>query len=95
MRSSLWPESYRMDPDVSREEVIAAINAIRWHPEEWKALQVAANLNHKKAETPKTYSDFLKRSKSRFWSPASVLFWKLIIVSERFYRENQPGPGGF
>lgn len=95
MRPSAWPENYLIDPGVSREEVIAAINAALWHPEEWKALRVAANLDDKRAETPKSYCAFLKSSKAEFWSPASVLFWKLIIVSQNFYQDHQAGPGSF
>ena len=95
MRSAIWPESYRIEPDISKESVITAINAVQWHPEEWKALQVAANLNDKRAETPKAYGAFLKRSKADFWTPASVHFWKLIIVSQQFYQAHQLGPGSF
>jgi hypothetical protein len=95
MRPSLWPATYRINPGVNREKVIEAINGLRWDPDEWSSLQVAANLVDKRAETPKSYCDFLKRSEAEFWSPASVLFWQLIIVMHQFYQDHQPGPGGF
>jgi len=95
MRSFPWPASHRIDPAVSKDAVISAINGMYWHQDEWRALQVVANLNDSRAHTPKSYVAFLKRSKARFWSPSSVLFWWLIITTQRFYEENQVGPGSF
>lgn len=95
MRPSPWPTTYRIDPGIKREVVIAAIKGLKWHPDEWKSLQVAANFFDKRAETPATYCAFLKRSKAGFWPPSAVLFWQLIIATQRFFQSHQPGPGSF
>jgi len=80
---------------VNKGTVIAAINGIYWHQDEWRALQVVANLHNSRAETLKSYVAFLKRNKVGFWSPPPVLFWKLIITTQRFYEEHQARPGSF
>ena len=75
--------------------VISAINGMSWDLEEWQALRVAANLDDERSKTPESYAAFLKRSKAQFWSPEIVLFWRLIITTQQFYQEHQPGPGSF
>ena len=95
MRKSPWPHSHRIDPGIATKEVINAINGMQWDSEEWQALLVAANLDDERSKTPESYAAFLKRSKAQFWSPESVLFWKLVITTQQFYQEHQPGPGSF
>jgi hypothetical protein len=95
MRNSPWPHTYRIDPRVATGTVVSAINGMNWDAEEWKALRVAANLDDERSKTPESYAAFLKRSKAQFWSPEIVLFWRLIITTQQFYQEHQPGPGSF
>ncbi len=95
MRNAPWPQTYRIDPAVEKAEVVEAIKGLCWDPEEWQALRVAANLESERSETPESYAAFLKRSKARFWPPQDVLLWQLILVTQRFYRDQQFGPGSF
>ena len=95
MRKSPWPHTYRTDPGMAGGTVITAINEMRWNKEEWQALRVAANLDDERSESPESYAAFLKRSKAQFWPPESILFWRLVITTQRFYQEHQPGPGSF
>ena len=84
-----------MDPGITKSQVISAIKDLRWDLDEWRALRVAANLWDRRSETPESYLAFLKRSKVQFWTPESVLFWQLLLVTQRFHQSHQPGPGSF
>ncbi len=95
MRNSPWPHNYRIDPGMATGTVISAINGINWNLKEWQALRVVANLESEHSKTPESYAAFLKGSRAGFWSPESVLFWKLIMTVQTFYQEHQPGPGSF
>ena len=95
MRQKPWPDSYRFEPSIAKEDVVKAIKGLRWNPEQWQALRVAANLTDPRSETPESYVAFLKRSKAQFWSPENVLFWLLVVTTQRFHQDSAPGPASF
>lgn len=51
MRNPPWPATYRIDPSMVNDEVIRVIKGMRWDPQEWQALRVAANLADERSET--------------------------------------------
>jgi hypothetical protein len=95
IRHAPWPDGHRIDPRMAKDDVVRAIDGKLWHLKEWQALRVAANLSDERSDTPESYRAFLKRSKAGFWTPENVLFWKLIVTTQRFYLEQAPGPGSF
>ena len=73
-------ESYRMEPNVSKEEVLKILSSVRFSLEEWQALLVLAGIRGRSSQTVDEYAKHLRKSKAQFWAPGHVLLWDLIVV---------------